>query len=180
MTFCLDWIDETRDLGANGRAKTRSASAVECQGLAEALGLLACDSLTFAYTLKPLGEGRYRLAGELRSSVVQACVVSLDPVAAMITEDVDVEFWPSHLAGNRPASGERSVLGETDPEPIGPMGRVETGRIALEVLSAALDPYPRTDGAEFNDIAETDDAATAASAHPFAALAKLKQGPARD
>ena len=171
----LDWMDETRDLGVVGRAVTRTASVEDRRRVAEALELLACDSLVFDYTIKAIADGRYRIKGRLKADVTQACVVSLDPVAETIAEDVSVDFWPEHLLAERLADGERSILGETDPEPIGPMGRIESGRIAFEFLSAALDPYPRKDGAEFQYGGTPEDIAAEASAHPFAALAKLKR-----
>ncbi len=170
----LDWIDETRELGAGGRATTRRASAEECKSVAAALGILACNNLVFDYTLKPIADGRYRLKGTLKADVTQECVVSLEPVPATIEEEVRIEFWPPHLLAERRVNGEHVILGETDPEPIGQPGRIETGRIAFEVLSAALDPYPRKEGVEFHHVDPEDDVA-AAREHPFAVLAQLKQ-----
>ena len=130
----LDWIDETRELGVGGRATTRRASAEECNSIAAALGILACDNLVFDYTLKPIADGRYRIKGTLKADVTQECVVSLEPVPATIDEEVVVEFWPPHLLAERRVDGEHAILGETDPEPIGQLGRFETGRIAFEIF----------------------------------------------
>ena len=143
-------------------------------GLAKALDLIACDGLVFDYTIKPIADGRYRLKGQLNAQVTQACVVSLDPVTATIEEVVSVEFWPAHLVSERKSAGENAILGETDPEPLGQLGRIDSGRIAFEFLSASLDPYPRKDGAEFEFSTRTEDNVVEATANPFAVLAKLR------
>lgn len=167
----LNWIDETRDIGANGRAVTRTGTAEERAAIAEALGILSCERLIFDYTLKPIPDHRYRLTGTLSAGVTQACVVTLEPVASTIEDEVSVDFWPPHLLEERSVGGERAVLGEADPEPLGQLGRIDSGRIAYEVLSASLDPYPRAEGAEFDEVKSSEGTETD---HPFAALAKLK------
>lgn len=175
MKDILNWIEETRELGDNGRHVTRAANANEREAIAQMLDLLDCDELQFDYQLKPHGDGRYRLRGEVTARVTQACVVSLEPVHDEIGETVDLEFWPEHLLDQTTAKGERSILEGDDPEALGPHGRIDTGRIALEVLSASLDPYPRKQGAEFEWREEEGAEGTEAAAHPFAALAKLKE-----
>lgn len=174
MKDMLKWIEETRELGDNGRHVTRSASSQEREAIARALDLVACDALQFDYHLKPIGDGRYRLLGNVTAHVTQACVVSLEPVHDDIAETIDVEFWPDHLLEQSAAKGERSILAGEDPEALGQQGRIDTGRIALEVLSANLDPYPRRQGAEFHWRGEEGADDTKGSASPFAALAKLK------
>lgn len=170
----LDWLDETRDIGKGGRAVTREANETDRRKLAEALDLIACEALDFDYMIKPLSEGRYRLSGRLKASVTQACVVSLEPVPSTIGEEVSLEFWPAELLSERAIGGEHDVLGEADPEPLGQLGRIDSGRIAYEVLSAALDPYPRKAGAEFEYAGAPEDTAAKERAHPFAALARLQ------
>jgi len=105
--------------------------------------------------------------------VTRTCVVTLEPVAQEIEEGIEVEFWP---AGKLPEVGdaEVEVLAIPDVEPI-EHGTIETGRIIFEVLSAALDPYPRKPGARF----EWEDQASAGDADaggPFAGLKGLKDG----
>lgn len=174
MTCALTWIEETRELGENGRERRRIATDAECRAIVEGLGLVSCDSLEFTYTLRPLGEGRYRLRGDLCARVKQACVVTLEPVAARVDEHIDLEFWPSSLLAPHPSDGEHAILGSDEPESLGPSGQIETGRIAFEVLAAALDPYPRKDGAAFEWSEESD---SAQKESPFAVLAKLKGEP---
>jgi hypothetical protein len=171
MSQPLDWTDEVRELGDNGRSVLRKANAGERQRLAEALDVLSVESLVLDYRLAPLGEGRCVLEGQLTAGVTQACVVSLEPVAASIAEPVRIELWPWQLLSQRQETGERAVLGEADPEPLPASGRIETGRLAFEMLSAALDPYPRKAGAELAWTGDPEDPGT----RPFAALVKLKR-----
>jgi hypothetical protein len=49
-------------------------------------------------------------------------------------------------------------------------GLIPVGRIVFESLSASLDPYPRSEGAEFT----WQDPKSESAANPFAALSKLK------
>lgn len=176
----LAWTDETRDLGANGRSVTRTATPEERARVAEALDILSCNRLVFEYTLKPIPDHRYRLKGSLSADVTQACVVTLESVSSTIDEDVVLEFWPAHLLSELPESGERDILGDADPEPLGQLGRIDSGRVAFEVLSAALDPYPRAEGAEFEDIRPVGERAAIERDHPFAALAKFKNDKPKD
>ena len=46
------------------------------------------------YGLLHTSAGRLRLKGQLKADATQTCVVSLDPVAALIDVPVKVEFGP--------------------------------------------------------------------------------------
>jgi len=172
MTFSLEWTHGTAELGELGRSETRHASADELTALASALEILSCERLYARYEIAALGQGRFRLSGELEADVTQACVVTLDPVPGHIHEHFAVEFWPKQEPPSD-AAGERAILTGADVEPI-EGGRIDAGRIVFEHLSAALDPYPRKPGAEFRwDEAQGEAGAPAES--PFSVLAKLKE-----
>lgn len=175
MNSALAWIEETRELGENGRERRRIATDAERASITKALGLVACDALEFSYALRPLGEGRYRLKGDLSARLTQSCVVTLEPVPARVAELIDLEFWPTSLLAPRPSEGEHAILGAEEPEPLAANGQIETGRIAFEVLAAALDPYPRKEGAAF-EWEEAGEGGVAKDS-PFAVLAKLKPEP---
>jgi hypothetical protein len=121
--------------------------------------------------IKPAGAGRYVLSGTLRAQVVQACVVSLDPVISSIEEDFHVAFWPEEDIP--PPRGGILDLDETaEPEPI-MAGRIAVGPVVYECFAESLDPYPRKPGATL-DWRESEPAAGGAPESPFAVLASIK------
>ena len=103
--------------------------------------------------------------------MVQACIISLDPVAELVSEAIDLEFWPSEQIAPHD-DGDQSVLDADDPEPI-ENGLLEVGRVVREIVSASLPPYPRSLGAEM-EVTESPADKDAPENGPFAALAGLK------
>lgn len=165
----LSWSHATVDVPAQGLDITRSASPQERADMVKDLGLAALEMLEAAYRITAISGGGWRLAGKLSADVVQSCVITLEPVPARIEETFKVEFW-RELA--EPEGGEdKSVLEGTDVEPLEDSA-IPAGRIVFECLSAALDPYPRKEGASL----AWDDPAAAQSEKitPFSVLAKLK------
>jgi uncharacterized metal-binding protein YceD (DUF177 family) len=179
----MAWIIEVRSISETGQNARFQASAEQCASLTRDLDLTACNSLTVAYKLRSQHRGRYRLTGTISADVVQRCVVTLEPVPATLEEEIDIEFWPEDQLAAKPTPGvtqeasdehndtaDFSALGDEPPEPI-EQGRIAIGRVVYELVSAGLDPYPRSPGAEFA-YANKDDGKD----NPFAALAKLKTG----
>ncbi|MCC7250805.1 DUF177 domain-containing protein [Hyphomicrobium sp.] len=173
MTALRDWTHFVADIGERGLSRTRTATDEERIELARELDILSCESLSVAYRIEPRGAGRYTFSGTLEAEVTQACVVTLDPVPARLSEAFAIELGPADsLEDEQPASGEREVLSIPDIEPIED-GRIEVGTMVFGILSAALPPYPRASGATF-DWVDPKIAADPGGASPFAALAKLK------
>lgn len=162
-------IDAARTSGGR-MVESREADATERDEIVKALGLLACDSLRLSVTLKPAGRKRFHLEGRLEAAIVQACVVTLDPVAATIDEEITLELWPEDEIGAEPdAIAVTDANAEERPEPIKD-GSIDLGRITYETLAAAIDPYPRTPDATFEPLQEI-----APGDHPFAKLKRLKR-----
>jgi len=104
--------------------------------------------------------------------VVQACVVSLQPVESELSGSITRTF------GRAEPDGDEG--GWVDPEAEDSIdtlseGQIDLGHVITEELALALDPYPRAPGAEFSPPAEPQ---PKAEAGPFAALARLKMQPA--
>lgn len=172
----LDWVHLTTDIPESGRRFERIATETERAGVVKDLDIAGCPRLVVSYHIRALSGGRYRVEGHIGAEVVQSCVVTLEPVAQTIGEAFDVTFDPRD-AEERTVSSEREILSEPDVEPLAD-GRLEVGRVAYELLAAALDPYPRKPGAELEEVAAQapaagQDAGTSAQ-NPFAVLAKLK------
>jgi hypothetical protein len=177
------WVIEVRSIGETGQNSRFQASAEQCASLMRDLDLIACNSLTVAYKLRSQHRGRYKLTGTIHADVVQRCVVTLEPVPATLDEEMDIEFWPEEQLAAKPSPGvtqeasdehndtaDFNALGDEPPEPI-EQGRIALGRVVYELVSAGLDPYPRSPGAEFAYASKDD-----GKVNPFAALAKLKTG----
>jgi uncharacterized metal-binding protein YceD (DUF177 family) len=148
------------------------ATEIEKARLAEFYRISGLSSLTLDYRFDPLLSGSYRLTGELRASLTQACSVTLEPVDAVIREDVSLEFWPEHLIQGPAREDPEDVLESDPPEPIVD-GRVDLGHLAAEIFASAINPYPRKEGVEF-DWTDPKAEAEAETLKPFAALARLK------
>lgn len=141
-----------------------AATAAERAALARRFGLLALDRLEAQVRLSRLAGGLLRLSAELSADVTQACVVTLEPVAARVED----EFTLLYGAASEERAAEVVLSGETElVEPL-PGGALDIGEAVAQQLSLALDPYPRAAGA----LAEAPQEGLAS---PFAALAKWRK-----
>lgn len=145
------------------------ATAEERAALAREFGLPAIDALTGRYTVQRRGR-TVHVEGKVTASVMQSCVVTLEPFPATVDEDVSLKFTDDPVKLN-PAdeSGEHESPIDA-PDPIVD-GRIDLGTVTSEFLALGLDPYPRKPGADF----AWDEGAPEPS--PFAALEALKKPP---
>ena len=162
-------VDEIKE----GVSAEIAANAAELAAIAKMLDLVALERLIFTYRFEPCGGGRLRLTGTLRGLATQTCVISLDPVEAVIETPVEQEFWPRALIDQLEQDAAES--GHTDrldwPEPIVD-GTIDLGPVIYESLATALDPYPKREGASFEWQQGPD---VGAGSGPFAALSALKR-----
>ncbi len=114
------------------------------------------------------GSGWIELAGILSATVTQTCVVTTDPVPATVTVEVLELFDDSGEV--RPEEVDLDFTSDT-PEPIDGE-TLEVGEITAQAFGLALDPYPRTPGAEAAITAVGEASQPAPS--PFGKLAALK------
>ncbi len=160
------------ELGEDEMVIEIEADTEERVALANRFGLLALDRLAATVRLKRVDRESVRFIADFAAEVVQACVVTLEPVAERIEDRVELLFSP-------PASSEVPVvvvrLGDDEPEPLGGEA-IDVGEIVAEHLGIALNPYPRRRGAVFTglDAGAGDDGAVDS---PFAALQdRLRDG----
>lgn len=157
------------DIAETGQHFDLVADETARAGVARMAGLRDVARLAASFDVIRHGGGGLRVTGRVSATVGQTCVVTLEPVANNVEEEIDLIFVPGAIAAKR--SGGETEASE-GPEPlIG--GRVDLGALATEFLILGLDPYPRQPGAQFQ--APQAEAADAANG-PFAALAKLKPG----
>jgi hypothetical protein len=98
-------------------------------------------------------------------------VVTLEPIENEIREPIDLVFAPPQ----DPLHPDVEVTPTDDPPETLIDGSVDLGAVSTEFLILGIDPYPRKPGAVFGAATIGEDAA-----HPFAALAKLKQKQGRE
>ena len=151
-----------------------TATGKELAALAQRFGLLSLDRLSASFTLKRVRKDLVRAKGRVSAELVQACVVTLDPIPAHIDEKFEVDF----LEGVQPAVADIELDAEAAeaPEPV-PHGWIDLGELAAEQLGLAIDPYPRKPDAEVPAEWKGDPVAAPAAVerpNPFAALEKLK------
>ena len=134
-------------------------------------GLVAVSSFHVEGTLKSLGD-LYEARLKLTANVTQTCVVTLDPVEALVGTEIHQFYDPSPPEIEDEAAVEVTLSPEEDDPPEYFEGDViDLGGLVLEHFVLSLDPYPRKQGAEFDP--------KAAGVHsdkisPFDVLKKLK------
>lgn len=129
------------------------ADETERAALAGLCGVEEIRRVVFEGRIMPLSGGRRRLKGRLEAELVQACVVTLEPVEERVDEPVDSEYWPAESIDEPRMGAFEFSENDSDgagvaPEPI-VGGLIDIGALAGEVLAAAIDPYPRKAGAVF-------------------------------
>ncbi len=154
------------------RAVEIAADETQRRRLAGRFRLPAIDSLSASITLQRRA-GIIHAEGEVRADVVQACVVTDEPLPAKVHAPFHVRYVENNLV-----SGEDEVeLTEQDCDTL-PLenGRIDLGELVAETLALALDPYPRSPQADAVMLEREESQAEESS--PFAALKVLKSKPA--
>ena len=160
-------LDRIRD----GERIDLIADEGERAAVAERLGLSSLDRLE-AHAALAREDERVRAKGRVRASLEQSCVATGEPVAEHVDEAFEILFVPAPGDG-RP--DEEIELAEEDCDAVFyEGGTIDLGTAVADTLALAMNPYPRSAGAE----AALREAGvlSEAEAGPFAVLAKLKKG----
>ena len=170
----IPWSVKVRieDVTEGGRHFVLCADGRTRGAIASATGLVDLPRLEARFEVRRHGRAGLRVQGTVSASVVQTCVVTLDPVANEVGEEVEVVFSPD-VPDPRPESdvADLDATAVDPPEPL--VGRVvDLGAVAVEFLVLGLDPYPRKPDAAFEA-----PAVEVLPEGPFAALARLQQPP---
>ena len=137
--------------------------------IAKVAGLRDLPRLEADFDVSRQEIGGLRVVGRVAATVGQTCVVTLEPVANEVAEEIDLLFVPQAPNGGSGATATKADRSTYETEPlIG--GVVDLGGLATEFLILGLDPYPRKPGAEFQSPQET-----VAGEGPFSSLAALKK-----
>lgn len=147
-------------------------AAADRAALAVALGIVDIRKLRFAGKIAPLGQRDWQLTAELGATVVQDCVVTLEPV----TTRLDEVITRTYLADYEAPDGSEIEMPEDDT--VDPVPEVlDLASVMAEALSLALPAFPRASEVAFGQavyaadgVAPMDDEA----AKPFAGLGALR------
>jgi uncharacterized metal-binding protein YceD (DUF177 family) len=154
------------------------ASAAERKALAKRYRILEVTRLEASLTLRRLsGANVVRLTGTVVADVVQACVVTLEPVP----EHIEETFTMSFAEAVDVDATEIDVGFESEDPPEALVDDIiDIGEAAAEHVALALDPFPRAPGAVFIPPDEetplpATDARRETRDNPFAALTAWKK-----
>ena len=155
----LDWRQPVDAVTAAGTAFDRTADEAEREALREICDLVAVERMEAHFTVKPWRKTGFSVKGRVSADVVQACVVTLEPVVQAVDEEVDVKFVPAREAEKwreRPdEEGEIVVDVEAeDPPELYEGNALDLGALAAEYFALGLDPYPRAPGVMFEGAGE--------------------------
>jgi uncharacterized metal-binding protein YceD (DUF177 family) len=181
----LERIVDLDRMGSRGTALEIVASEAERAALARRFGFLGLPAFSARVTIDRRPGGQVVVEGRLKGRVVQACILSLDPVTQEL-DDVFRLVFAENLADERdPESGEAILNAQADaPEPL-EGNLLDIGEIVAEQLSLTAEPYPRRPGTKLDDVLPKPRSGARKPAaeqrrHPFAGLAALKDKPRRD
>ncbi|KIC19153.1 MULTISPECIES: YceD family protein [unclassified Leisingera] len=140
--------------------------------LAAEMGVNAVRKLRFTGEIKAMGKKDWKLTGRLGATVVQDCVVTLEPVTTRIEEQVEITY----LARVETPEGAEVEMPEDDSiEPLGT--HIDPAAVMAEALALHIPAYPRKDGAELGEAVYAEDGVQPMrdeDTRPFAGLAALR------
>jgi len=169
-------------LGPAGMALEVAPTESERRALSKRFGFVDLPELSARLTVTARAGGTVAVEGRLRGRLVQACVLTLEPVRQDLDEPFRLLFKPGMADPRDPETGEAVLSAGLDaPEPL--EGQLlDVGEIVAEQLALVADPYPRRPGVKLEDVlpkrrgpAEPPPARRT----PFAKLQALKDRPRR-
>jgi hypothetical protein len=162
-------------LGNAGDTVTITADQAQRAAIAKWSGVLSLEKLEARVEIKKLGPSHYGLDFVLEGAVTQACVVTLEPVPALIERRFSRELHFTGPVRHKPATADSvpdlvlDSAEEEGPEEIESLHYDLAGPV-LEEYILSLEPYPRRPGVEFAPQIEPSDRPES----PFAVLKSLK------
>ena len=159
---------DVRRLPQKGFPVVVQPDAKELGELARVHDLVSVAAFHAELLLKEWTRGGVSVTGRVRASIVQECVVTLEPVESSIDEEIDTVFVPegSPLSRDTIEEGELVLSADaSDPPETFDGVTIDVGAVAEEFFALGIDPYPRKPGAELPSAG-----LTGVNDSPFAAL----------
>jgi hypothetical protein len=128
-----------------------AADEAQRLALAAEYDLLSVENYRAELLVAPWKRHGVKVTGRVEADITQACVVTLDPVAAHIDEEVEGLFLPDDSKLGRlgfEGGGEILLAAEGPDSPETFHGdTIDVGALAEQFFGMAIDPYPRKPGA---------------------------------
>ena len=141
--------------------------------IAKTLDIVGIKKLRLEGEITPVGKTDWELKAKLGATVVQDCVVTLEPVTSRVDEPV-IRVYTAHFEVPNEDDVEMTVDENVEPLP----AIVDLVDVMIEALALCLPAFPRLAGAELGNIAVTERGITPMSdddAKPFAGLGDLRK-----
>jgi len=168
----IDLVVEVAELPPEGLTFAIDADEMQRAAMAARLGVDEISRLTASLKVtRDSGDGVYLVEGEVRASLTQTCVVTLDPLAAEVDSPVLVRYAEFDDGGEDEIDWDLLPDDQDPPEPLRDGGTIDLGELVVEQLALEIDPFPRTPGLPYADRSSGGEEATE---NPFSALAALR------
>ncbi|MDG4877752.1 DUF177 domain-containing protein [Mesorhizobium sp. WSM4935] len=155
----VSFVANVARLPQKGLPVVVEADEAQRQSLAAEHDLLSVESYRAELLVTSWKRNGVKVTGRVEADITQACIVTLDPVAAHIDEPVEALFLPeqSKLGREGFEGGGEIILdadGPDSPETFSG-DTIDVGALAEQFFGLAIDPYPRKPGASL-DVAGDD------------------------
>ncbi|MDP2802075.1 MAG: DUF177 domain-containing protein [Phreatobacter sp.] len=167
------WPIRVVDVSASGvHVRRRSLTRDDLAIFAAFLGVDAMTAFDLDVHVKPFRGDGLAVTGKVSATVMQTCVVTLEPMVNTIAEEVEASFRPEeklkvHLVHDEEDGLAIDASVAADDPLVG--GVIDVAAVAAEFLALGVDHYPRKPDADFQPPEEGGEAS------PFAGLSKLKR-----
>ncbi|MDE4303705.1 DUF177 domain-containing protein [Phaeobacter gallaeciensis] len=141
--------------------------------LARDLEVNSLRKLRFEGEIRASGRRDWVLTATLGATVVQDCVVTLDPVTTRIDQKVRRQYMASY---EEPEDAEAEMTEDETIEPLG--SSIDPYEVMIEALTLAIPAYPRKEGQELGEAVFAEPGVKPMrdeDTRPFAALSALKE-----
>jgi len=138
--------------------------------IAKAFSVDAIEDLAARLHVTRISTNEFAVAGNLKATVLQSCVVTLQPIRTRFDLDVSRHYRVVPPAWRRKEPSILDVTMDEEETETVPSSSVDVASPVLEELSLAIDPYLKAEGAEF----ESTENESLREESPFAVLKALK------
>ncbi len=162
-------------ISAGGVLEHVVARPAERMALARRFDLLDLPKLEADLNVDLTSNGKMiAVTGKMSARVVQACVLTLEPVESGIEDDIDILYAPASFLDAGAGPPHAGSGDDEAPEPIVD-GIIDLGELVVQHLAVAINPYPRKEGVVLGNAGAEGPSSAGSFHNPFAKLAEFKR-----